>query len=52
MRKIWLTLLMWPLIALPISAAKVLAAAQAYGQEDDISVLSVRRAASLTAVLA
>jgi hypothetical protein len=52
MRKIWLTLLMWPSIALPLSAADVAAAEQAFGQEDDISVLSVTRTASLTAVLA
>jgi serine phosphatase RsbU (regulator of sigma subunit) len=34
----------------PISAADLAAAAQAFGQEDDISVLSVTRTASLTAV--
>jgi hypothetical protein len=33
-----------------ISAAELAAAAQAFGQEDDISVLSVTRTASLTAV--
>jgi Stage II sporulation protein E (SpoIIE) len=36
----------------PITAAEVAAAAQAFGQEDDISVLSVTRVAVLKAVLA
>jgi len=36
----------------PITAAEIAAAAQDFGQEDDISVLSVTRTASLTAALA
>ena len=38
------------LLQKPISAAEVAAAAQAFGQEDDISVLSVTRTANLKAV--
>ncbi|HZC44570.1 MAG TPA: SpoIIE family protein phosphatase, partial [Acidobacteriaceae bacterium] len=34
----------------PITAAEVAAAAQSFGQEDDISVLSVTRMVSLKAV--
>ncbi len=40
------------LLRQPISAAEVAAAAQAFGQEDDISVLTVTRAANLKVVVA
>lgn len=40
------------LLQRPITAAEVAAAAQAFGQEDDISVLSVTRPANMKAAIA